>query len=152
MGNYGEGEGCVDGDNDDLLGPVRWMVRSIVALTPAAEFRFAAEEYGVLYSFGAAGGGEDDGSTTVGGIGIVTERKLAMLALDAASTSRGGEGGIAAGSSLCQRASCRRTQHGPCMSRGWTLMRVADEDGRRMMMSGNGRRYKGGGGGAVIIP
>lgn len=94
VGNYGEGEGCVDGDDDDL-GPVRWMARAIVALTPAAEFRFVAEEYGVLYSLGAAGGCDDDGSTTVGGIGIVTdaadERRLATLALDAASTSRGGE-------------------------------------------------------------
>ncbi|KAL3785853.1 hypothetical protein ACHAW5_011222 [Stephanodiscus triporus] len=91
----------VDGDDDDDdLGPVRRMARAIVALTPAAEFRFVAEEYGVLYSFGAAGGGDDDdyGLTTVGGIGIVTdsaadddERRLATLALDAASTSRGGE-------------------------------------------------------------
>ena len=54
-----------------------------------------AEEYSVLYLLGAAGRGDDDGSTTVGGIGIVAdaaiERRLAMLALDAASTSRGGE-------------------------------------------------------------
>ena len=36
-GNYGEGEGCVDRDDDDF-GPVRQMVRAIVALTPAVEF------------------------------------------------------------------------------------------------------------------
>ncbi len=48
VGNYGEGEGCVDGDDDDL-GPVRRMARAIVALTPAAEFRFVAEENGVPY-------------------------------------------------------------------------------------------------------
>ena len=57
---YGGGEGCVDGNNEDNdLGPVRRMARAIIALTPTAEFRFVAEEYGVLYLFGTAGGGDD---------------------------------------------------------------------------------------------
>jgi hypothetical protein len=104
-----------------------------------------AEEYGVLYSFGAAGGGNDDGSTTVGGIGIVTdpadERRLATLALDAASTSRGGggEGGIAVGSSLVEGSPAGIRDTGCVCPEDRRLSRIADAHRYRVRSAPPGR-------------
>jgi hypothetical protein len=73
------------GGGDDGLGPVRRAARAIVALTPATEFRFVAEDYGVVYSIGSAGVSDAAASAD-------DERRFATLALDAVSSgSRGGE-------------------------------------------------------------
>ncbi len=71
-------------DVDDL-DHIRRMASAIVALTPATEFRYVAEDYGVLYSLGRA---DDDGVV----VDPDDERRFATLVLDAVMLgSRGGE-------------------------------------------------------------
>jgi hypothetical protein len=83
------GGGRVDemAEFDDDLYHVRRMARTIIALTPATEFRYVVEDRGVLYSLGTT----TDDDVEVGEVDDAEdEGRYATLALDALSGSRGG--------------------------------------------------------------
>ena len=73
-------------ENESATRTIQRMAKTIIAYTPATKFRFLSEDLGVLYSFGI--GNQQEQATDI--IDTNEQKRLAKLALDAVSASKGG--------------------------------------------------------------